>query len=82
MWFELVTALLVQFTSVRSGYTHVNNGKIWDASKNGSWWVSRASTSATAYYLQIEPTSTMSSHNPGNRYYAFPFRCLSTVLGM
>ena len=51
----------------------------------GQWafnWPSRSSaSSAHAYNLGFNMSLVYSSYE-NNRYYAFPLRCLSTVLGM
>ena len=62
-----------------SGATFRNAGQ-W-----GFGWSSRAaaytsSTSATVYFLQIEPSVVIPSYGPTNRWHSFPLRCLSTVL--
>ncbi len=53
----------------------------------GDWWSSRtgtytSSTSATAYYFQVEPSRVLPSYGPSVRWLGFSLRCLSTVLDM
>ncbi len=74
---------------VRSGYLIPNVGKSWDAGQYGYWWSSRGSstrydgvTTPSAYHLHFNATGVNPSNGPSNRYYGFPLRCLSTVLGM
>ena len=74
---------------VRSGYVYLPTtaGTFRDAGAYGIYWSSRgaaytSSTSATAYYLQVEPSAVVPSDGPTNRWVGFPLRCLSTVLDM
>ncbi len=72
---------------VRSGDIALTNttGVLKNASISGYNWPSRAvdyATSANAYYLVFNASEVFSSGGPTDRYYAFPLRCLSTVLDM
>ena len=75
--------------NVRSGNLNPNDGKSWNAGINGYWWSSRGSSTRydgvatpSAYNLNFNATGVYPSNGPHNRYYGFPLRCLSTVLGM
>ncbi len=70
---------------MRSGYINliITAGTLRNVGQAGFWWSLRAgtytsSTSATAYNLEFGTVVNPSHEN--NRYYAFPLRCLSTVL--
>ncbi len=73
------------FVFVRSGDVALIAGVLRDAGITSVYWASRAgtytsSTSATAYRFGF--TIVMYASYADNRWYAFPLRCLSTVLGM
>lgn len=68
---------------VRSGHLYLANsaGTFRTAGFNGIYWSSRAaaytsSTSATAYYLQVEPSAVKPSNGPFHRFLGFSLRCL------
>lgn len=68
---------------VRSGDVelHKTTGTFRNAGAYDIYWSSRAaaytsSTSATAYYLQVEPSAVKPSNGPNNRFNGFPLRCL------
>jgi len=69
---------------VRSGFIYLTNtaGTFRAA---GQWGYDRSSrsysTATNAYFLSFDDTGVHPSDNFG-RSYAFPLRCLSTVLGM
>ena len=72
---------------MRSGDIALTNttGVLKNASISGYNWPSRAvdyATSANAYYLVFNASEVFSSGGPTDRHYAFPLRCLSTVLDM
>ena len=71
---------------VRSGdiaLTSINSSTLLGLNTVGYNWSSRSSTySTSAYDIMIESIVSVSTHGPDDRYYAFPLRCLSTVLGM
>ena len=74
---------------VRSGRLNltVSAGTLGNAGINGYEWSSRgaaytSSTSAAAYSLAFNDSTVYPSGGPNNRWYGFPLRCLSTVLGM
>ncbi len=69
---------------VRSGFIHLalSAGTLRDTGISGQWWASQSySTDIRSYYLGFGTNVVYASGN-GNRYYGFPLRCLSTVLGM
>jgi len=71
---------------VRSGNLAPYDGKSWNAGQNGYEWSSRgaahnSTTSASAYYLAFNGSTVYPSASY-DRWYGFPLRCLSTVLGM
>ena len=78
----------VQLTSfVRSGNFNPDNGKSWGAGANGYGWSSRGSdtrydgaTMSSVYYLNFNAARVSPSAGPDARWFAFPLRCLSTVL--
>ncbi len=72
---------------MRSGYVNliIAAGVFRNAGEWGPIWSSHANmytsnTSATAYYLTFNATDVYPSLGPDSRFYAFPLRCLSTVL--
>ena len=65
----------------------VDGATFWRAGWNGYDWSSRgSSTSASGnsvpsvYRLQLNDDGVYPSNGPDHRWYAFPLRCLSTVL--
>ena len=75
---------------VRSGYTYLPNtaGTFRLAASVAEYWSSRASSTrfdgvnvSSAYKFEFSSIINPSS-GPDARAYAFPLRCLSTVLGM
>ena len=68
---------------VRSGYIELPStaGTLRNAGLNADYWSSRGSAAANAYGLGFA-TAVYPSNGPNNRWYGFPLRCLSTVLGM
>ncbi len=68
---------------VRSGDIYLPaTGTFRDAGQYGYWWSSRSySTVTDAYRLGFHATIVSPSLSLA-RWYAFPLRCLSTVLGM
>jgi len=70
---------------VRSGFVDLPNtdGTLRYTGTNSDYWSSRSYlTPIFAYYFDNNPDGVYSSGGPNNRWYAFPLRCLSTVLGM
>ena len=69
---------------VRSGYVHLalTTGTSRYAGDTGDWWSSRGDIAAGAYNFYFNATGILPSGGPSDRYFAFPLRCLSTVLGM
>ncbi len=74
---------------VRSGYMVTYSDKFQHAGVHGFHWSSRASSINTngssvpsAYDLDFNDSGVAVSGGPNYRFYAFPLRCLSTVLGM
>ena len=75
---------------MRSGYVNLTavNEVFRGSGGVGYVWSSRASniyngtTSLSAYFLTLSPTTVSPSAGPGHRHAAFPLRCLSTVLDM
>ncbi len=76
---------------VRSGLLNIINttGTFRSVGEGGHEWSSRGSTKdanganvSSAYNFHFYATGIGSSFGPWIRWYAFPLRCLSTVLGM
>jgi len=67
---------------VRSGDLLPYDGKSWSAGWLAVVWSSRAAGAAGAYRLVVYSTVYPSGDTANDRFYAFPLRCLSTVLGM
>ena len=67
---------------MRSGYINVGIPALRYAGAVGHGWPSRSySTATNAYYFYFTASDVGPSHHD-NRWYGFPLRCLSTVLGM
>ena len=64
---------------VRSGYTHINIGKLRYSGENGYEWSSLANSSDLryAYYLAFDASDVYPSNDGHNRWIAFPLRCSS-----
>ncbi len=68
---------------VRSGRVSTADGWIRALAGFGRLWSSYASgLNTVAYNLALDTTTVDSSSGPNARYFGFPLRCLSTVLGM
>ncbi len=74
---------------MRSGVLSPNNGKFWTAGLEGHWWSSYGTdirhddaVVLSGYYMSFNSMGVNPSRGPDYRFYAFPLRCLSTVLGM
>ncbi len=67
---------------VRSGYIHPGGGKSWAVGLTGHCWSLRGDIISTSYGLGFNAAGVIPSNGPHERLYAFPLRCLSTVLGM
>ena len=75
-----ITLLLAYLYFVRSGYVHINNGRLWYAGIYGYWWSSIAasniwgSAGLGAYYLNFSAANVYSSGGPNYRWVSFPLR--------
>ena len=67
---------------MRSGYIHPGGGKSWAVGLTGHCWSLRGDIISTSYGLGFNAAGVIPSNGPHERLYAFPLRCLSTVLGM
>lgn len=79
---------------VRSGGFYLEDGSVGGPhsgvmGNHGQFWPSRASSTRYdgaaipgAYSFAFTASAVRPSHGPIERWYAFPLRCLSTVLGM
>ena len=86
---RLARTKLAPLYFVRSGHVYPANtaGTFRYAGTYGVYWslwaaAYTSSTSATAYYLRVEPYAVRPSYGPSHRFNGFPLRCLSTVLDM
>ncbi len=78
-----------KFNFVRSGYVELPliTGTLRNASQWGNGWSSCASSinandiaKPSGYLFAFNASAVLPSRGPGERYFGFPLRCLSTVL--
>ncbi len=69
---------------MRSGIVYLAGtaGTLRYAGLYADYWSSRGGAATTAYSLAFHASTVDPSSGPHIRYYGFPLRCLSTVLGM
>ncbi len=67
---------------MRSGVVNISvtTGIFRHAGIFGNWWSSRASSDTGVYNFYTHDSELNASYPSANRWYAFPLRCLSTVL--
>ncbi len=67
---------------MRSGYFNVSGSALGNAGSRGYDWLSRSYSDTTRSYGLHFDVANVGPSNLSPRYFAFPLRCLSTVLGM
>ena len=67
--------------NVRSGYVHINYGRLWVSGLAGYGWSSQADSfnGARAYNLKLNASGSYSSDNSVH-YLGFPLRCLASSI--